>query len=123
MLLPAGLSRVGGFAGLHESLPPHFFTLYSEVSGLTVFTIAMLAVNGIVGIVAQPHMLSLSATGNTERAGRVGQTYGTFVKRLCTVGWALTGLIVAALVVQQGTPLPEGERRSGSHAGSFWPRD
>ena len=113
MLLPAGLSRVGGFAGLHESLPPHFFTLYSEVSGLTVFTIAMLAVNGIVGIVAQPHMLSLSATGNTERAGRVGQTYGTFVKRLCTVGWALTGLIVAALVVQQGTPLPEGEAAFG----------
>ncbi|HQH52235.1 MAG TPA: sodium:solute symporter family protein [Candidatus Hydrogenedentes bacterium] len=113
MLIPSGLSRVGGFVGLHDSLPPEFFTLYSEVSGLTVFTIAMLALNGIVGIVAQPHMLSLSATGNTERAGRVGQTYGTFVKRLCTIGWALTGLIVAALLVQRGMELPEGEAAFG----------
>ena len=113
MLIPAGLSRVGGFAGLHDSLPPDFFTLYSEVSGLTAFTIAMLTVNGIVGIVAQPHMLSLSATGNTERAGRIGQTYGTFVKRICTIGWALTGLIVAALVVQKGMELPEGEAAFG----------
>ncbi len=113
MLIPTGLSAVGGVSGLHASLPEDFFTLYSEVSGLTAFTIAMLAVNGIVGIVAQPHMLSMAATGNTERAGRVGQTYGNFIKRLCTVGWAFTGLIVAALLVQRGAALPEGEAAFG----------
>jgi Na+/proline symporter len=113
MLIPAGLSQVGGFAGMRASLPPDFFNLYSEVSGLTAFTIAMLAVNGIVGIVAQPHTLSMAATGNTERAGRVGQTYGAFVKRLCTIGWALTGLIVAAVVVQRGITLPEREAAFG----------
>ncbi len=113
MMLPIGLSQVGGFAGLHASLPPDFFNLYSEASGLNAFTIAMLAVNGMVGIVAQPHMLSMVATGNTERAGRIGQTYGNMVKRLCTIGWALTGLIVAALALQQGIQLKDREAAFG----------
>ncbi len=113
MLIPSGLAAVGGMAGMRATLPPDFFRLYSEVSGLDAFTIAMLAVNGIVGITAQPHMISMCATGNTERAGRIGQTYGSLVKRLCTIGWAFTGLIVAALVVQRGVVLTDGEMAFG----------
>ena len=109
MLIPFGLKEVGGFAGMRATIPPDFFRLYSEVSGLTAFTITMLAVNGIVGITAQPHMMSMCATGNTERAGRIGQTYGSLVKRLCTIGWALTGLIVAAMVIQRGVQLEDPE--------------
>jgi len=119
MLIPQGLAVVGGFAGMRASLPPGFFQLYNEKSGLDAFTIAMLAVNGLVGIVAQPHILSMSATGNTERAGRVGQTYGSLVKRLCTIGWALTGLIVAAFVVQRGLALPEREAAFGFASREF----
>lgn len=113
LLIPAGLSEVGGFAGMREVLPEDFFQLYSEKSGLGAFMIAMLAINGIVGITAQPHMMSMFATGNTERAGRVGQTYGTFVKRLVTIGWALTGLVVAALIIQQGVKLSDPEHAFG----------
>ena len=113
MLIPSGLYAVGGFSGMRASLPPEFFKLYSEASGMGAFTIAMLAVNGIVGITAQPHMLSMCATGRTERAGRVGQTYGSLVKRVCTVGWALTGIIVAALVVQRGVQLSDPEAAFG----------
>ncbi|HOZ46257.1 MAG TPA: sodium:solute symporter family protein [Candidatus Hydrogenedentes bacterium] len=113
MLIPKGLIEVGGFAGMRASLPPDFFKLYSEVSGLSAFTIAMLTVNGLVGIVAQPHTLSMCATGNTERAGRVGQTYGSMVKRFCTIGWALTGLIVAAMLIQRHDTLPEREAAFG----------
>lgn len=113
MLIPAGLAQVGGFSGLRESLQPEFFDLYSAASGLDAFTIAMLSVNGLVGIVAQPHLVSMAATGNTERAGRVGMTYGNMVKRLCTIGWALTGLIVAALVVQKGMSLHDTEAAFG----------
>jgi Na+/proline symporter len=113
MLIPSGLASVGGIAGMRNVLPPDFFRLYSEVSGLDAFTIAMLAVNGIVGITAQPHMISMCATGNTERAGRIGQTYGSLVKRLCTIGWAFTGLIVAALVVQRKMVLTDPEMAFG----------
>jgi Na+/proline symporter len=73
----------------------------------------MLALNGIVGITAQPHMISMCATGDSERSGRIGMTYGSLVKRLCTIGWALTGLIVAAMVVRRGATLPDPEMAFG----------
>ena len=113
MLIPLGLREVGGFAGMRKALPADFFNLYSSVSGMNAFTIAMLALNGFVGITAQPHMLSMCATGATERAGRVGQTYGAMTKRVCTIGWALTGLIAATLVFQRGVKLPDAEQAFG----------
>lgn len=105
MLIPAGLAAVGGFRGLHQTLPASFFDVFNENSGVDAFAIAMLALNGLVGITAQPHMLSMYATGRSELGGRIGHTYGSIVKRFCTIGWALTGLIVAAIVVQQGLSL------------------
>jgi Na+/proline symporter len=113
MLIPTGLGVVGGFSGMRQLLPRKFFELYNEKSGLDWFTIAMLALNGMIGISAMPHMLSMCGTGNSERAGRVGQTYGSIVKRLCTIGWALVGLIVAAMVLKTGTSLPDPEEAFG----------
>jgi Na+/proline symporter len=113
MLVPLGLREVGGFAGMRKALPADFFNLYSGVSGMNAFTIAMLAINGFVGITAQPHILSMCATGSTERAGRIGQTYGSMTKRVCTIGWALTGLIAATLVFQRGVKLPDAEHAFG----------
>jgi len=113
MLIPMGLSEIGGFTGMRETLPNNFFDLFSPELGIGAFTILMLAVNGIVGITAQPHMVSMCATGNTERDGRIGQTYGSFVKRTVTIGWALTGLIVAALVIQSGQNLDDPEMAFG----------
>lgn len=113
MLIPLGLAEIGGFSGMKAVLPADFFELFNSASGIDAFTIAMLAVNGIVGITAQPHMISMCATGNTERAGRIGQTYGSMVKRLVTIGWALTGLVVAALVIKKGVTLPDPEMAFG----------
>ncbi|NLX99128.1 MAG: sodium:solute symporter family protein [Rhodopirellula sp.] len=113
ILIPSGLMAIGGFSGLRQTLPENFFDLYSEVSGLDAFTIAMLTLNGLVGITAMPHTLTMNATGRTERAGRIGQTYGSLVKRFCTIGWAFTGLIVAALVIQQGVQLEDKEHAFG----------
>ncbi|MBM3892654.1 MAG: hypothetical protein FJ388_26345, partial [Verrucomicrobia bacterium] len=105
--------EVGGFEGMRKVLPENFFDLYSSVSGIDAFTIAMLAINGFVGMTAQPHVLSMCATGSTERAGRVGHTYGAMTKRFCTIGWALTGLIAATLVIQRGAQLPDAEHAFG----------
>jgi len=113
MLIPLGLREIGGFSGMKSVLPDHFFDLFNSASGIDGFTIAMLALNGIVGITAQPHMISMCATGNTERAGRIGQTFGSMVKRLVTIGWALTGLVVAALVIRNNVTLPDPEMAFG----------
>jgi len=117
------LEREGAALAARERKPPvipgdkkgteQFFDLYNELSGISAFTILMLTLNGLIGITAQPHILSMNATGATERAGRVGQTYGSMVKRFCTIGWALTGLIVAALAVQQGASLADKEDAFG----------
>ena len=113
LLIPTGLNEVGGFTEMRNLLPEDFFRLFSEDTGLGAFTIAMLAVNGLVGITAQPHMMSMFATGESELVSRVGQTYGNFVKRIVTIGWTLTGLLVAAIVIQKGIELPDPEHAFG----------
>jgi Na+/proline symporter len=113
LLIPWGLKEVGGMAGMRESLRPEFFELYNQFSQISLAMIAMLTLNGLVGITAQPHILSMCATGRTERAGRVGQTYGSFVKRFCTIGWAFTGLIVAAMLTRRHETLSDPEQAFG----------
>ncbi len=113
ILIPSGLTQIGGFSEMRAILPEDFFQLFSAETGLGAFTIAMLAINGIVGITAQPHMMSMFATGENELVCRVGQTYGNFIKRLVTIGWALTGLIVAALVIKMEVQLDDPEHAFG----------
>ncbi|MDD2710811.1 MAG: sodium:solute symporter family protein [Verrucomicrobiae bacterium] len=113
MLIPLGLKMVGGFSGMHQCLPADFFDLYNEKSGVDLFTILMLALNGLVGMSAQPHAISMNATGITERAGRIGQTYGAMVKRFCAIGWGLTGLLTAAMLIQSGKTLADHEMAFG----------
>jgi Na+/proline symporter len=99
MLVPLGFQVVGGLDGIQASLEPFRLSLATP-SGLGPWMIAMLTVNGLVGIMAQPHQLAAVGTGKDERTCRVGMFYGNMIKRVCTVGWALVGLIVAAMVVQ-----------------------
>jgi len=99
MLIPLGWQTVGGLAGMHATLEPFRFSLATP-SGIGVWVIAMLTINGLVGIMAQPHQLAAVGTGKDERTCRVGMLYGNMVKRVCTVGWALVGLMVAAMVAK-----------------------
>ena len=63
--------------------------------------IAMLTLNGLIGIMAQPHMIAAVGTGKDEYTCRVGFLHGTVIKRLCTIGWAIVGLMVAAMVARE----------------------
>ena len=103
MLIPLGWNVVGGLTGMKTSLEPFRFSL-STPSGIGPWVIAMLTVNGLVGIMAQPHMLAAVGTGRDERTCRIGMLFGNFVKRVCTVGWMFVGLIAAAIVAQGGGP-------------------
>jgi Na+/proline symporter len=94
--IPFGLRMAGGIKGLSAKLPPQMFTLVGAHE-MTWFTVCMLIVVGFVGVVAQPGMMTENASAKTEMNARIGGTYGNFFKRLCTIGWALTGLLGAAL--------------------------
>lgn len=99
MLIPLGWDTVGGMEGLRRTLGVEMFSLATP-SGIGVWFIATLTLNGLIGIVAQPHLMAAVGTGKDENDCRAGFLYGTFVKRFCTLGWAMVGLIVAALIAR-----------------------
>jgi len=96
MLLPLVLNAVGGLSGLHQSIhDPGMFSIIAP-SEISVFYVAVIALNGLVGIVTQPHTMGNCAAGRTESEGRVGWMCGNFIKRICTVAWCFTGLAAVA---------------------------
>jgi Na+/proline symporter len=99
MLIPLGWGVVGGMDGMRQSLAAPNFTLAAP-QGIGLWYIFMLMINGLVGILAQPHMLAAVGTGRDEQTCRIGFFWGNFIKRICTVGWAMVGLMVAAMLVQ-----------------------
>ncbi len=101
LLIPIGLRETGGFTGIRETLDPSMLSMVTP-GDVGVFTIVMLTLNGLIGIVAQPHILASVGTGRDERSCRIGMAYGNFIKRFCTIGWALVGVIVATLLIQRG---------------------
>ena len=97
MVLPFALHAVGGLSGLHEHITDgRMFSLVAP-GDIGVFYIFMIAFNGLVGIVTQPHTMGNCAAGRTELEGRIGFCCGTFIKRFCTVAWTLTGMCAIVL--------------------------
>ncbi len=96
VMVPALMGRVGGFAGLHQMLPPERFSLVAP-GDVTVFFIVMTVVNGLVNIVTQPHTLEICGVARDEKAAAYAFCFGPFIKRFCTVAWAFIGL--AAIVL------------------------
>jgi len=99
LLIPLGWHLVGGLSGMKEQLGPAMFALATP-KGIGLGTIVVLTLNGLVGIVAQPHLIAAVGTGKDESACRIGHFYGNMVKRVCTIGWALVGLMTAVLVAK-----------------------
>jgi Na+/proline symporter len=97
LLIPLGWGMVGGFIGMKQALPRNHFSLATP-EGIGPWFILMLTLNGLIGIIAQPHVMAAVGSGKDEHSCRIGFFYGNFMKRLCTVGWAITGLMVAVLV-------------------------
>ncbi len=115
MLIPLGWGVVGGLEGMRRVLEPHYFSMATP-QGIGPWFIFLLTINGLIGIIAQPHQLAAVATGRDERACRDGMFYGNYAKRFCTVGWALVGLIAAAMIMRPGSglaPLKDPENAFG----------
>ena len=99
LLIPFLLIAVGGMSGLREQLDPEMFQLVASegTKGLTLFWIVIVSFNGLVGIVVQPHTMLVVGSGKSEMDSRVGQCFGNFIKRFCTVAWAFVGIGCIAL--------------------------
>ncbi len=90
-----------GFRIMHERVSGDYFNLFSGPSSgeFPVQYIVSLTVLALVGIVVQPHFIATGGgSAKTENEARIGLVVGNFLKRLCTIGWALTALIALALL-------------------------
>ncbi len=85
LLIPLGWGLVGGMPGMRSVLEPFRFSL-STPQGIDPWFIFMLTINGLVGIIAQPHVLAAVGTGRTEHACRVGFLYGTYTVLAISAG-------------------------------------
>ncbi len=117
ILLPFALYKLGGFDGLHAGVADAVQLTQQANPGAVVpgvedmwslaatsstgeigwFYVIMLAVNGLIGIVAQPHTMPISGAVKSEREAQIGSVYGMVMKRICTMAWTLLGMCTIAL--------------------------
>ncbi|NOY40987.1 MAG: hypothetical protein GXP26_04000 [Planctomycetes bacterium] len=90
-----------GFSIMHQRVSADSFQLFGgpRSSEFPLHYIISLSLLGLVGIVVQPHFITTGGgTARSEQAARIGLVTGNFLKRFCTIGWAITALIVVALL-------------------------
>lgn len=118
MLIPYGLWAIAakyggsgedglmdGFRIMHARISDDYFSLFAGPSSgeFPIQYILSLSVLAMIGIVVQPHFIATGGgSAKTEDEARIGLVVGNFLKRLCTVGWAMTALIALALLA--GSP-------------------
>lgn len=96
LLIPFAINSGGGITAIKSNLPDYMFSFVAPKE-VTLFFIVMVVLNGLVGVVVEPHHMAIGGAGKSELNCRTGWTYGNFVKRLATLGWAFIGVFVAAL--------------------------
>ncbi|MBT5927135.1 MAG: sodium:solute symporter family protein [Verrucomicrobia bacterium] len=97
---PATDGMMAGFRIMHEQLPSGMFQLVgsANASEFPLYRIIAVTVISLVGVVIQPHFIATGGgSAKTELNARVGLVAGNLAKRFCTIGWAITALIVLAL--------------------------
>jgi Na+/proline symporter len=114
ILLPFALHQLGGFAGLHEGVAkavgilqqsgtdvyvPSVEAMWSLVAPGEIgwFYLIVIVINGLLGLIVQPHAMPISGAVKTEREAQIGSVYGSLMKRVCTVAWTLLGMCAIAL--------------------------
>ncbi len=119
ILLPLVVHDVGGFKGLHEKISdPQMLSLVAPAD-IGIFYILVLALNGLIGIVTQPHVLANCAAGNNELDGQIGFMGGNMLKRLVTIPWCFTGVV--AVVYFAGRTV-DPDKVFGTLANEFLPK-
>jgi Na+/proline symporter len=97
LLLPFLWWAIGGTHGFRASVTNSDALLRLVAPGeIGLFWIVAVGLNLLVGFPSQPHILSNNASGRSERDNRIGFCAGVTLKRLCSVGWALAGVLAIA---------------------------
>ena len=99
MLIPLGLARIGGFAGLHARVPDFMFNIFGSVttSEYAWYTILAMILSNLVSIIASAPMMQTAGSAKNEMSARFGMIMGMYFKRFLMIFWALAGLLAVGL--------------------------
>ncbi len=116
ILIPFGLTAIGGWDQLAVKVPAEMFDLLGGGAGGVggwelggIFLISIIQIHGIIGNMA------VSGSAKNEFAARFGAVSGTYAKRIMIILWALCGLIAIALY-QGAAQLSDPDSTWGSMA-------
>ncbi|MFW6162810.1 MAG: sodium:solute symporter family protein, partial [Planctomycetota bacterium] len=106
--IPLALHEVGGWAAAKATLTEAAtrgddYLAVFDPKYFSLLTVLVLVVNAPFSMMAQPHLISVTSAGRTEREGRVGFAYGNMIKRVCTMGWCILALCWLAFLVGKGS--------------------
>ncbi len=96
IMIPVGLAKVGGFAGLHHRVPQYMFEVFgaTSVSDYAWYSIFAYVLMGFVTI-GTPQTCG---PARDEKSLRIGVLGGAFGKRFVMVAWMFCGLLAVALL-------------------------
>ena len=97
ILIPLGLSAIGGIAGMQTRVPDAMTDLFgsSDGSEYTWYYVGAFALLNLV--VNAPKSFTLGGSPKDDRTARIGFVTGALGKRFMMLGWAFTGLIAVGL--------------------------
>ena len=99
ILIPVGLARIGGFSGLHATVPDYKFELFGSatMSEYAWYTILAMVLANLVSIIAVAAGMQTAGSAKDENTARFGMIAGMFFKRIIMIFWALAGLLAIGL--------------------------
>ena len=97
ILIPLGLSAIGGLAGMQSRVPDALTELFGSGAGseYTWYYVGAFALLNLV--VNAPKSFTLGGSPKDDRTARIGFVSGALGKRFMMLGWAFTGLIAVGL--------------------------
>ena len=113
---PSSQSLLDGFAIMREQLPESMFALVgsANASEFPLYRIVAVTVISLIGIVVLPHFIATGGgSAKSETDARIGLVAGNLAKRFCTVGWALTALILLALFADHTEAMSDPDKAWG----------
>lgn len=124
MLLPFVIAAAGGIAGIKETIGDEHMLSLVAPGKVTLFFVVMMAIQALVGIVAQPFIMGICGAGKTEYEGRVGMMFGNFLKRACTIAWCVTAIAGVAWYMKNGSVMQDidADKLYGNLAQAFLPQ-
>lgn len=109
LLIPFGWAKINAIYGgngvldairtVHHKLPESFFQIFGapQTPDFTWYYVITLSFMAAITVVVQPNGAVLAGSAKDELSNRVGIVIGNFLKRFCTVFWAVFGLIAIVL--------------------------